>query len=75
MDELVLEIRALRGAIEALVTVLSPDEGEPDPVSGLAEQIERLANAVESQTSAVNGVENRVSDLRETVRGHLQEPA
>lgn len=68
LDGLTAEVRGLREAIEALIRVLSPEDGETDPVEGLSETLRQVAEAVNRQADAVTGVDSRVTSLRDTLR-------
>jgi uncharacterized protein YoxC len=70
LDALTSEVRGLRQAIEALIAILSPEDGQTDPVQGLAESLQNIAQAVHRQADAVTSVDSRVSSLRDTLREH-----
>ena len=70
LDQLTAEVRTLRQAIEALIKVLAPEDGETDPVEGLSETLRQVAEAVNRQADAVTGVDSRVTSLLDTLRGH-----
>lgn len=70
LDQLTAEVRGLRQAIEALIKILAPEDGETDPVEGLSETLRQVAEAVNRQADAVTGVDSRVTSLRDTLRAH-----
>lgn len=70
LDQLTSEVRGLREAIEALIKILAPEDGETDPVEGLSETLRLVAEAVNRQAEAVTGVDSRVTSLRDTLRTH-----
>lgn len=75
LDVLTTEVRGLRQAIETLIRVLSPEDGETDPVEGLSETLRQVAEAVNRQADAVTGVDSRVTSLRDTLRARSPELA
>lgn len=73
LDALTGEVRGLRQAIEALIKILAPEDGETDPVEGLSETLRQVAEAVSRQADAVTGVDSRLTSLRDTLRARSPE--
>lgn len=69
------EISELKFLVAALVKALTQEEGEQDPVEGLAATLGRLSQEVAQQSSAVLRVDASVTGLRQAVGARSRELA
>jgi len=75
LDRIESELSELKFLMSALVKALTQEEGEQDPVEGLAQTLERLGQEVAQQSSAVLRVDTSVSGLRQAVGALSREHA
>lgn len=69
------ELSEIKFLLSALVKALTQEEGEQDPVEGLAQTLERLSQEVAQQSSAVLRVDGSVTGLRHQVGALSREHA
>jgi len=75
MDEVLLEVRALRTIMSALLDALTPEEGEEDSVTSLAETLRQVGEAVDRQADAVEALQHEVRLLKEQAAERTREHA